>query len=232
MTIPTPPWHRATRPDRRPLNQQLIVDAALGILDREGLDAVTMRRVAQQLGTGAASLYAHVSSKDELRELMLDRVLDEIRIPDPDPARWREQLKEVGRETVRIMVSRPGIAQASLEIPIPIGPGVLVIGERVLAIFRAGGLSDKVAGLAVDLFALYTTATAVEASLWAVAEKTGVAAEKIGQIQQYMQSLPADRFPLTVAMTAATAGIGGEERFEFGLDVLIAGIEAVAARMG
>jgi len=78
-SLPTPPWERAARktkaPARTPLTQEAIVAAALRILESEGYDALSMRRVAADLGTGAASLYAHVANKDELLKLCIDRVI-------------------------------------------------------------------------------------------------------------------------------------------------------------
>ncbi len=89
--LPTPPGRRPRKAatPRRPLTQEAIVETAIRVLDAEGLEAVTMRRVAQELGTGPASLYAHVSGKEELRELMLDRVAAEIKLPSPIPRAGR-----------------------------------------------------------------------------------------------------------------------------------------------
>ena len=75
-------------------------------MDREGLDALTMRTVAHSIGTGAASLYAHVASKEELLELVVERVIAEVQMPgEPHPERWQEQLKECAR-AIRAVFSR------------------------------------------------------------------------------------------------------------------------------
>src|SRR4051812_36063007 len=140
--VPVPPWRkqRKTRPPappRQPLSQDLIVDTALQVLRAEGLDAVSMRRVAQELDTGPASLYAHVSNKEELLELMLDRIASEIRLPEPDPARWQEQVKEIAREARRVWTSYADISRVSLG-NVPTGPHLLDVAERQLALMRAG----------------------------------------------------------------------------------------------
>src|SRR5215469_9991688 len=99
--IPPPPWQRL--PDRRarrrrePISRDAIVTAAVELLDREGLAALSMRRLAEELGTGAASLYWHVGSKDGLLDLVFDHIIGEGKVPEPDPGRWQEQLKEVAR---------------------------------------------------------------------------------------------------------------------------------------
>jgi AcrR family transcriptional regulator len=231
MSLPAPPWQRAARRSgRQPLSQQAIVDAALTVLDRDGLDAVTMRAVAQELNTGAASLYAHVSNKEELAELMLDRVMGEITVPDPDPERWQDQIRALAREIVRVLTGHPGIARVALETLVPVGPNALAGTERMLAILRAGGLPDRVVALAIDLLATFTTAVALERSRWIAATRAGGdLARRLAQTNDYLSALPPDRFPHLLAMQAVSAHVGGEERFEFGLDVLIAGISALAS---
>ena len=106
--IPEPPWAatRRERPARTPLTREAIVDAALRVVDREGADGLSMRRVAEELGTGPASLYWHVASKDELINLVVDRVVGEIELPPPDPERWQEQFMEGMRQARRVLRAR------------------------------------------------------------------------------------------------------------------------------
>ena len=95
---PEPPWwtpRKAPTP-RRALSREAIVATALDVLRAEGMDAVSMRRVAAELGTGPASLYAHVTGKDELLDLLYDQVVGAIPLPEPDPARWQEQAPSCG----------------------------------------------------------------------------------------------------------------------------------------
>ena len=101
-SLPIPPWSAARErpvgaPAKTPLTREAIVEAALAVLDAEGLEGVSMRRVAQRLGTGPASLYQHVSNKDELLELVLDRVAGDIEIPEPGvgPDAWQAPLKDL-----------------------------------------------------------------------------------------------------------------------------------------
>src|SRR5262249_19016990 len=99
--IPEPPWRAKARgraEPRVPLTRDAIVEAALRVLDREGMDGLSMRRVAEELGTGVASLYWHVRNKGELLQLLSERLAAEIELPEPDPARWQAQLKDIGRQ--------------------------------------------------------------------------------------------------------------------------------------
>lgn len=229
--MPTPPGRRTRRaaPSRQPLTQELVVETAIAVLDAEGLEAVTMRRVAQELGTGPASLYAHVSDKQELRELMLDRVAAEIRLPaPPDPARWREQLKEIAMEVRRVYTSHRDIAKVSMGL-IPTGPHLLAVAEAQLALMIAGGVPPKVAGLAVDTLGMYIDADAVEDTFYTAAVKGDEDPwehfkKYLDQIRDYYKALPPDRYPNIVSLVDDLTDEGGAERFEFGLDVLLRGV--------
>src|ERR1700755_3167437 len=99
--IPDPPWwsKRTPAPERQPLPREKIVDAALKRLERDGMQGLSMRKLAHELGTGAASLYWHVGDKEQLLGLLLDRIVGETKVPDPDPPNWREQVKDLGRAT-------------------------------------------------------------------------------------------------------------------------------------
>ncbi|WP_240809775.1 TetR/AcrR family transcriptional regulator C-terminal domain-containing protein [Actinomadura sp. WMMA1423] len=228
--MPTPPGRRPRRaaPARQPLTQELIVDTAIRVLDAEGLDAVTMRRVAQELGTGPASLYAHVSGKEELRELMLDRVAAEIRLPVPDPARWQDQLKELAFEIRRVYTSHRDIAMVSMGL-IPTGPHLLDVAEAQLALMRAGGVPRRIAAMAVDTLGMFLDADAIEDTVYQAKAPAGEDPwahfhEYIAQVRDYFAALPKDRYPTISDMGNELTSEDGDERFEFGLDLLVRGI--------
>jgi AcrR family transcriptional regulator len=183
-----------------------------------------MRRVAQELGTGPASLYAHVANKEELLELMLDHVAAEIRLPEPDPARWQEQIKEVAREARRVWTSYGDISRVSLA-NIPTGANHLRVAENMLAIMRAGGIPDQIAAWFVDRLALYVDADAFEGSVYQARLREGWDAEHyFGQIGGYFRSLSPERFPVITSMVDRLMAGDGDERFEFGLDLLVHGL--------
>jgi AcrR family transcriptional regulator len=105
-----PVGHRSTRdrPAKAPLSENAVVDAALSILKSDGLEAVTMRRVAAALDTGAASLYVYVSGREGLLQAMLDRVTASIELDPPHPTRWRAQLHSLLRDCTRHCSLTPG----------------------------------------------------------------------------------------------------------------------------
>jgi AcrR family transcriptional regulator len=215
-------------PRQRALTRDAIAAAGLRVVDAEGLDAMTMRRVADELGTGAASLYAHVANKEELLELVVDRVIAEAQVPDTfDPENWEEELKQAMRAIRAVFSSHRDIARASFA-RIPLGENALRGSEWMISVLRAGGLSDKVIAFACDLLPMYVTAIAYEDSLY---DSEGITPEQMAQfvddMRSYMESLPRDRFPNVVAMAAAMTSGDGDERFEFGLDVLVRGLASM-----
>lgn len=230
MNQPQSPWQpispaKPTRPAREPITRERIVDAAMELLIEHGYDAVSMRKVAQALNTGPASLYAHVANKKELDQLLVDRAAAGLEIPEPDPERWQEQLKDAMRSTLKMMREYPGVARAAIG-QVPLGESAMLSTERILAILKAGNVPDQAAAWAVDLIPLYVTAVAFEETVqrsweWTEEDVEGFLAD----LRKYFATLPTDRFPLTVALAGElTAGTGADDRFEFGLQVIVAGI--------
>jgi AcrR family transcriptional regulator len=226
-TIPEPPWKAAQRgrPARTPLSREAIVDAALQVLARDGAEGLSMRRVAEELGTGPASLYWHVSSKDELVNLLIDRVASEIELPPPDVTRWREQLKEFGVQSRRVFQRYPGVAGLTLG-RVPVGPNLVRWAEWSLTLLRGAGVPDRIAAYAGDLFGLYLGATSYEETL-GMPSPTGEELppdEVVKMIRGYFESLPQDRFPNIRATLDELFGGSPDERFELGLDVILRGL--------
>ncbi|MEV6974129.1 TetR/AcrR family transcriptional regulator [Kitasatospora sp. NPDC093806] len=215
-------WREKAKPAprRQPLSRERIVEAALRIVDTEGMDALSMRRVGQELGTGAASLYAHVGSKEELVELVLDLAYAEIELEPADPAQWQEQIKRLLRRSRQVLLSHRDLAKAAVVANVPVTPHAMDIAEAMLGMLRAGGLDAQTASYGVDLLGLYTTATAYEAST----RGGGNTEEFTGRIRDYFATIPVERYPLITSMAVSLTRNVGEERFEFGLDILVAGL--------
>lgn len=229
--VPEPPWRerKQRRPPRSTLSRDAIVDAALRVLDRDGFDALTMRALAKELNTGPGALYWHVANKEELLQLMIDRVAGELELPEPDPSRWQEQLKEMAREMRRTMGRHPGIARATMG-RIPLGPNTARWAEWLFALLRPAGIPDRAAARVGDLIALYTGAYAFEESLPFPNPGGDEASlqEFVGMMRDYFAGLPPDRFPNTVELADELVSGDRDERFEFGLDVLVKGLATQA----
>ena len=207
-----------------------IVHAALRVLDREGSAGLSMRRVAEELGTGPASLYWHVANKDALINLIIDEVTREIPLPEPDPDHWQEQLKDWLLGVREVFGRHPGVAALTLG-RIPTGPNALRWAEWTLALLRGAGIPDRIAAFAGDLLGLYLGATGYEAAMPPMTSATGEplsAEESVATIRGYFASLPADQFPNVLATLDELFGGGPEERFELGLDVILRGLASYA----
>jgi TetR/AcrR family tetracycline transcriptional repressor len=231
--IPEPPWKPAprARPPRTPLTQQAIVDAALRVLERDGSDGLSMRRVAEELGTGPASLYWHVANKDELINLLVDRVSSEIELPPPDPDRWEEQLKEWMLQAREVFKRYPGVAGLTIG-RIPIGPTLVRWTEWGLALLRGAGVPDRIAAYAGDLLGLYLGATSFEEGMPTPSPNGQPLSieEIVRMIRGYYESLPKDQFPNVHATLDELFSGGSDERFELGLEVITRGLASYIQR--
>lgn len=220
---------QASRKPRERLGVDRIVDVALAQMRESGYDAVTMRSVARELGTGPASLYAHVANRQELDALVLDRVNSRLRVPEPDPDHWSEQLRAVGVDLHALYAEHPGVARASMGM-IPLQAGALVVTERLLAIMRAGGVADRHAAWFVDAYMLYIGAVAVEEDIWRTRARDGDGLPEhavVAQVRTAFAALPADTFPLIASMAATLTDGSDQDRFGFGLDLMLAGLRAL-----
>jgi len=218
--------HRSTRdrPAKAPLSEDAVVDAALAILKSDGLEAVTMRRVAAALDTGAASLYVYVSGREGLLQAIQDRVIGTVELESPDPARWRAQLHSLLVRMRQALVAHPGIAATAMAEP-PGTEATLRLLENLLGILLAGGLDPQDAAWATDIFALLVNYAAIETDARRVDSR-----EQAAELYQKFTGLPPDRFPLITAHAAQLVAGDSEERFRVAVDVVIDGLLARAAR--
>ena len=229
--LPEPPWSSLRRTRRPRLTREAITEAALALVDADGLDALSMRNVAERLGVQASALYGHVSGKQELIQLMLDRVALEIELPDPDPAHWQEQVKQFARTARRVLGSHRDLAGASLA-NIPTGPNMLGLMDRLLAVLAASGLPRQAVAYAADLLPQFVTASVYEESLFR--QRLEREPAYFERIEAYFRAAPPERFPaLADLVTELTASDEGPDaRFEFGLDVIVQGLSTIAAQAG
>jgi AcrR family transcriptional regulator len=236
MTVRDPrrrPARERLRRDRH-LSREAIIEAAIRVLDAEGVDAVTMRRVAEELHTGPASLYAHIDAKDELLAAIYDQVMSSVDVSDikPSAARWQSQIKEFMRRFRRVLLEHRDLAKVQLGT-VPSGEHAAQAMEKMLAILDIAKLPPKVIGYAPDLLAQYLTASTYEHYLWR--EQAVNEADMAGfhqELQEYFESLPASEYPTLhkLAPLLVQADESEDTRFEFGLDILVKGIAAHARK--
>jgi AcrR family transcriptional regulator len=227
MNTTANPRSTRDRPAKAPLSENAIVDAALAITRAEGLDAVTMRRVAAELDTGAASLYVYVRNRDELLRAMMDRVAATVPLVTPESVRWREQVHDLMRGFRDALEAHPGLASVLTGEP-PVTENTLAGAESLLGILLAGGIASQDAAWAVDILMLIVTATATEAD---VRRAAGGSAElDIFRVRDTFARLSQARFPLLVGHTSELVSGASDERFRFAIDTFLDGLVARATR--
>jgi AcrR family transcriptional regulator len=238
VSIPTPPWQRV--PDRaagrrrEPISRAAIVDAAVALLDRDGYEALSMRALAQELGTGAASLYWHVGSRDGLLDLVMDQVIGELAVPAADPARWQEQVREFGRGQRAAVLRHPYIVRVSLG-RIPMGPNAIRVSEGVVAIMRAGGLPPRLAvqGYLLLLSAVNGfTSDETNGGEQPAGPDEPSAQEIADMVAGYFAALPAGSYPHLRELAGEFSLADDDERFELLLDIFVDGLARRARAAG
>ena len=212
----------ATAPRKTPITTDRITDAALHVIATEGYDALTIRRVAAVLNTGPSSLYAHIVNKDDLDDLIIGRLYAEIVLPEPDPASWREQLREVYGQIRDQYLKYPGVSRAAMAM-VPTHLETLRVGEGLLALLLAGGIEPQTAAWALDALTLYVGAYTLERSLVQQRQQHHGDEWVLGrdELAGRLGALPADRFPHTRSHAVELTSGAGHDRFDFTLGLVI-----------
>lgn len=223
-------WERPEPPDRpvlAPLSRERIVRAAIGLADADGLDAVSLRKVAAKLDVGPMRLYGYIASKEELLDLMVDAVYAEIR---PAGDGWREVLRSHAEAVRRVVHQHEWFADLLGGRP-QLGPNALANGETVVAALGAVGL-DAVMPTAAAVNAYVAGAVRREIVARRAERATGMD-EKRWQaaLGPYLVRTFADgRHPALATVVRDAAHLDADQTFRMGLDFLLDGIEARIAK--
>ena len=218
-----------TRGPRPALSVERIVAAAVALADADGIDAVSMRKVADALGVGTMSLYRHVPGKGELLDLMYERaVADEPRQPD-DGRPWRERAEAAAREALKTYRRHPWLFDVVAGNRPPLGPNVMDSYEGWLQIVAASGLPPAEVNATVDLISTYVRGAARAQIEKELAERrTGVSDEqwwgsRRGFWERYFKP---ERYPTITSLYTQNAYDERLDSFEYGLARLLDGVES------
>lgn len=232
-------WGVRERPRRGPkprLAVEDVVRTAIAVADAEGLDALSMRRIAEELDVAPMSIYTYVPGKAELVDVMLDRVTGELTPPDDVRGGWRPRLEHIARENRRLLHAHPWMLQVAVARP-PMGPNLLDKYEYELravdglgltdvemdsVIALVNGFAESSARVSVDAAQAERRTGATDAQWW---EATAPLLEKL---------IDPSRYPLGTRVGTAAGqqhggAVGPEHAFEFGLQRVLDGIEALIA---
>ena len=229
---------RASRARPR-LDREAIAAAAIAVADRDGLEAVTMRHVAQELGAGTMSLYHYVPTKDALLAAMGDAIMEEFLVPEQEmPADWRGGLRAIARRTRDCFLRHPWMLTGMLLARHgDDGPGdnLLRHADQTLGTLAGLGLSPVLQLRATGAVDDYVMGRILRAQVQPASDGDG--REEAERWAQWLAG--DDRFPHLQALAAGDPGEfsalladGEDERFEQGLEIVLDGIAALIARDG
>lgn len=236
---PQPIWARPAPGERKPtLSRERIAETALQIADAEGFEAVSMRRIAHELGAGTMTLYHYVKTKDELIALVGDAIMGELLIPgDEVPDGWREGMAEIARRTRGVFARHPWIVEhIDEQSDEGAGPNMLRHVEQSIAVAARTGLDVEGQLEIVALVDDYVFGYVMRARQgFGFAEDDEAAKRRMDAMIGYLETqLQTGEFPHLAAfsgddpraafMRAAELGID-ERRFERSLQILLDGIE-------
>lgn len=207
-------------PGRIRLSRGAIVDACIGLADREGIEAVTLRRIGAELGVDPTAVYRHFRDKDELLMAVADRLLSGVVGRLSVTGEWRRDLREVALAARRVYLAHPALAHLLATAPDPLPSNTRLL-EIAFGALRSAGLDDRRAALAAQVLEDYTAG----ASSLDAAVGTDVGASW----RAAFASLPPEEFPHAIAVGPYLYR-DDEAVFAFGLDLILDALAAVAAR--
>jgi TetR/AcrR family transcriptional regulator, tetracycline repressor protein len=207
-----------------------VVERGLALADAEGLDAVTIRRLAADLGVTPMALYWHFRSKDELLDGLAERVWGEIDVDvDPD-ADWSAQLRGLLESLIRVLRSHPSASQLLISGEKRTSEAAAIANEVALEVLdRAGFDAEHAAAIAKN--ALFTGITLVMSDPGfepGLTDAERVEHQRLARVR--LSLLPPDKFPRLVECAAPmTASDNPDFHYKLGVDLFIAGVQALAA---
>ena len=207
------------RPRGRPaLPLDRILAAALELVDEQGADALSMRSLAQRLGSGTATLYRHFANRSELVAMMVDRMLGEVDFDADATATmpWQQACTSFAQQMFDVL-GRHGNVASLLIGHVPMGPNALARREKILAILLANGFPPVVAAHAYATLSRYVLGFAIQLA-------GSAAAEHDARLAAAFHELDPARYPATLAV-ADDLPVPLEEEFAYGLRLIVAGLE-------
>ncbi|TSB17483.1 TetR/AcrR family transcriptional regulator C-terminal domain-containing protein [Streptomyces benahoarensis] len=226
-TDPEQLWLRPAEPrrGRRPsFSREAIIAAAVALADAEGLDAVTMRRVAAEVGAGVMSLYSYAPDKETLLELMVDHAAGELTVMAPPTGDWRADLKTLAHLQRTHMLHHPWLP-ATLTTRRTPGPNTLAFLEHALAALRPTGLDGAVK---LEVFAQLTAFVAGHVTHEIAQAALAHSPDRAAAESRYLAAVAADGShpELAEALSAAGRPLDAEATFSRFLGRLLDGLDA------
>jgi AcrR family transcriptional regulator len=222
------PVSRRDRPAKPPLTREGIVAVALRILRAEGLERVTMRRLAQELDTGPASLYVYFGSMAELHGAVLDRLLAEVNLrPAARAGGWRARLTGLLVAYTELLFAHPSLARSVMTLR-PSGPNYMRLVDSVLALLRTGRVPARQAAWGMNVLLQLAVAMAAEHGTRreSASADADADAEEEEEEEVPWREASAEQHPGIAWASGQLFSGTGQQRLRWAFDALIAGIAA------
>ncbi|MFJ9520301.1 TetR/AcrR family transcriptional regulator C-terminal domain-containing protein [Kitasatospora sp. NPDC101801] len=228
-TNPAPSVWTRRRPAEQPgLSQAAIVREAIAMLDADGIDALSMRKLGARLNAGATSLYRHVATKDELMELAVDEVVAEITVPPAGGTDWRADVTAAAGSFRATALRHPWLSSVLGEAGLAyLGPNLMAFSERLAALFTAIGFPEPPRAIDTVLCYVIGMSTTEAAWLTTVARSGETEGAFIARLMPAAQEAAAGHEHLGATYDPATAPDPVEIRetkFAYGLEVVLDGL--------
>jgi TetR/AcrR family transcriptional regulator, tetracycline repressor protein len=204
---------------RTPLSRDRVLRAALDLVDREGLDALTMRRLGRELGVEAMSLYGYVDSKEDLIEGVVEQVFRQMPLIVPGPGRWQDRLRRHARAYRSVLLDHPNAVRLVARRPLAT-EGIAAFVDSALAELQAVGLDLEMADRVLGVIASFT--------LGHVSEQVGDEVRAGVAPAPGSDTIDASRFPLLAAV-GEMKPTDYEREFDLGIDFIVVGLERLLA---
>jgi len=223
-------WARPQREADRPaLSRDAIVREAIALLDAEGVDALSMRKLGARLNAAATSLYRHVANKDELMELAVDEVAAEVTVPATDGRDWRAAVTQAARSFRDTVLHHPWLASVMGHAGLAcLGPNLMSVSERLAALFTKAGFPDPRGAIDVVLSYVIGMSTAEAAWLTTVARSGETEADFVARLMPAAQRAAAGYDYLTQAYYTAAPNpdpaLARDTKFADGLGIVLDGL--------
>jgi AcrR family transcriptional regulator len=227
-------WTRPKRKRREQpaLSQEQIVAEAIKLLDADGLEALSMRKLGAALGAVATAVYWHVANKEELIELVVDHVYSEIEVPEATgPADWRPAAVEFAGNFRGMILRHPWMGATLADVGVTLlGPNLMRLSDQMLALFEAAGFDLQEANQASTAVLSYVVGIAsTEAATLSKVKRSGLSIEDFMARAWPAAQQAAESYPRLKALysvyNSQEAADDGETVFRYGLDRVLDGLE-------
>jgi AcrR family transcriptional regulator len=206
------------------LTRERILDTALDLVDRGGLDGLSMRKLATELGVDPMSIYHHVPNKDELLRALVERVFAAMAVPPPE-GDWQRQVRAWAEAYRGVAAAHPNLVLRIVSDPATVAVAAVRANESLYAAIEATGLPPRSVVSAADLIIDYVNGASL-----ALASPISEGVDAVDAFKAELDARPAEQTATQRRLYADPDLVEHRDSFRFGLDVILAGLDQLRSR--